>query len=185
MVGGRKEREGAKGPGDEDARVHVEVGLGGIFKGLSSFLDIADKLAREAPAEIRREGRIGAPGERGTTAVYGFSVKVGSGGRPVVETFGNVREEAGTGPVVDEVREPMVDVFDEGEVLVVVAEMPGVSEEDVAYEVSGDILRLSGAAEDRRYHKELLLPTPVDESRVSRSYKNGILELRLWKTKGK
>lgn len=168
--------------GEEKVRGGFELGLGGIFKGLGSLLELAEKLAEEAPAELKREGRVGGAGEKGLTAVYGFTLRVGGEGRPTVEAFGNVREEAGKGPVVDEVREPMVDVFDEGDVLVVVAEMPGVAEEDISYEVHGDVLTLSGETGDRKYHKEMLLPASVDGARVSRSHRNGILELKLWKT---
>lgn len=169
--------------GDEKSRVSGELGLGGIFKGLGSLIELAEKLAREAPSELKREGRIGPVGEKGLTAVYGLSVRVGGEGRPNFEVFGNVREAEGKGPMVDEVREPLVDVFDEGDLLVVVAEMPGVNEEDISHEVHEDVLRLSGETGDRKYHKELVLPAAVDETKVSRSCRNGIVELKLWKAK--
>ncbi|MFQ5842993.1 MAG: Hsp20/alpha crystallin family protein, partial [Thermodesulfobacteriota bacterium] len=87
------------------------------------------------------------------------------------------------GPVVDEVREPMVDTFDEGDFILVVAEMPGVNESDAKYEVKGDILILSGETGDRKYYKELLLPASIDDDKTSLSNNNGILEIKLWKAK--
>lgn len=161
--------------------VRFDLGLGGIFKGLGSLLEVAAELAEKAPTEIRKEGRIGSIPRKGFNAVYGFSVKVGGEGGPVVEHFGNVRDEEGKGPVVDEVREPMVDTFDEGDFFLVVAEMPGVNEADVKHEVKGDIFTLSAETGDRKYYKEVLLSAPVDEGKTSASYKNGIFEIKLWK----
>ena len=45
----------------------------------------------------------------------------------------------------------------------------------------GDVLALSSSGE-RRYSKEVLLPSPVDAASMKRSFKNGLLELRLKKT---
>ncbi len=74
--------------------------------------------------------------------VYGFKISTLSGGKSVIETFGNVKETA-KGPVVEEVREPMVDVFDEKDHILVIVELPGVSKENIKVEVNGDILNIS------------------------------------------
>jgi HSP20 family protein len=169
------EKRGKKGI----VNIDLGLGLGGIFKGIGSLIDLAADLAEKAPDGVVKEAKIGS--DTGLKAVYGFSVKVGAGGRPTIEHFGNVREEA-RGPVVDEVREPIVDTFDEGDFIRVVAEMPGIDESDVKCEVKGDVLIISGETEDRKYYKELLLPISVDE-KVSHSTRNGILEIKLWKAK--
>jgi HSP20 family protein len=166
----------------ESIRFDLGLGLGGIFKGIGNLIDLASQLAENGPTEMKREGEIPI-GEKGAKAVYGFSVRVGGAEGPVIQQFGNIKEEA-TGPVVDDVREPMVDTFDEERFIRVVAEMPGVSESDIKYEIEGDILILSGETGDRKYHKELLLPTSVDAEKVSYSSKNGILEIRLQKQAG-
>ena len=172
----RKERRSAA-----QERGNFDLGLGGIFKGLGSLLELAAELADKAPTEMRQTGQGGAPGDKGFQAVYGFTVKVGGGGRPTVEHFGNVREQEGRGPVVDEVREPLVDIFDEGDFLLVVAELAGVAEKDITYDIQQDILTISGQTGDRKYFKEMLLPSAVQKERSTSSYKHGILELKLWK----
>jgi len=83
--------------------------------------------------------------------------------------------------VVDEVREPIVDVFDEREKLVVIAELPGVEEKDIHLDVKDDIINLYAEAKDRKYSKEVLLPSPVDANSMESSYKNGVLEIKLRK----
>src|SRR4051812_26976650 len=60
-------------------------------------------------------GRMGPPGlggPKGLKGVYGVSLKVGLGDEGLkVEPFGNLRRDEATGEaVVDEVREPLVDV---------------------------------------------------------------------------
>lgn len=162
--------------------IGFDLGLGGIFKGIGSLIDLASELAEKSPEGIVKEGQIGD--DKGLKAVYGFSVKFGGGGRPTVQQFGNIREEA-KGPVVDDVREPMVDTFDEGDFILVVAEMPGIGESEVKYEIKGDILIISGETGDRKYYKELLLPASVDEEKVSCSNNNGIVEIKLWKSEQK
>ena len=100
--------------------------------------------------------------------------------KPVIESFGNIRETA-KGPVVEEVREPIVDVFDEKDHILVIAELPGVSESKVKIEVAGDILNLTASDKDKKYAKEILLPGKVKPAPLKTTCKNGILEITLEK----
>jgi len=160
----------------------IDLGLGGIFKGMGDFLDLVSEMAERGESEVSRTGEftVKGLGDR-ARGVYGFTIGTGLGGRPRVERFGNIRSTE-EGPVVDEVREPMVDVFDEGESVLVVAELPGVAEEEIAVEVRDDILSLETKG-DRKYAKEVLLPSRVDPATVRKACKNGVLELRLSKAK--
>lgn len=74
-----------------------------------------------------------------------------------------------------------MDVFDEGECLMVIAELPGVAEDDIHLEVKDDILDLSAEAKKTKYSKEILLLSSVDAESMESSYKNGILEIELRK----
>ncbi len=78
-------------------------------------------------------------------------------------------------------REPLVDVFDETDHILVIVELPGVAEGDIRVEVKDDILSLSASSRERKYAKEVLLPAVVDPATVKQSYQNGILEIRLSK----
>ncbi len=166
-------------------KIDVSLGLGGIFKGLGHLLETAAELAEKAEKlqaegkEMGQTGTFGAPS--GLQGVYGFSVRVGTHGQPVIEKFGNIRKKPGEGPAVDEVREPIVDLLDEEDHLLVVAELPGTDENAARWELKDDILIISAESASRKYHKELVLPSRVDEKRSTGSYKNGILELKLWK----
>lgn len=161
----------------------IDLGLGGIFKGMGDFFELVSEMVEQGESEVSRTGEFAVKGlgDR-ARGVYGFTIRTGLGGIPRVERFGNIRSTR-EGPVVDEVREPLVDVFDEGESVLVVAELPGVAEEDIAVEVKEDVLSLETRG-DRKYAKEVLLPERVDPATMKKACKNGVLELRLNKAKG-
>jgi HSP20 family protein len=154
-----------------------KISFGGLFKGMGNLIDLASRLSEEG---VERTGEIkGLP--NGAKGVYGFSIRT-LAGKPVIESFGNIRETA-RGPVVEEVREPMIDVFDEEDHILVIAELPGVSENEIKIEVAGDILNLAASDRDRKYAKEVLLPGKVRPDSIKTAYKNGILEITLEKEK--
>lgn len=151
------------------------AGLGAMFRSIGGFLDLLSELAEQG-GELKRSGEVGETKE-GVKAVYGFSVRVG-GGKPLVERFGNVKDD-GHRAVVEEAREPMVDVFDEGSHLLVIAELPGVEAEHVRYTLTDDVLELAASQGDRKYRKEILLSAAVKTEGATSSYRNGVFELKL------
>ena len=163
----------------QEEGIRVNFGLGGLFKGIGNFIDLLSEMVEEGEEEVSRTGEFKVKGLDQARGVYGFSVRMGLGGTPTVEHFGNIRA-TDEGPVVAEEREPLVDVFDEGELILVVAELPGVDKDDIQIEVQDDILSLSATGE-RKYAKELLLPSLVDADTMETTYHNGILEVRLRK----
>lgn len=172
----KKKKEEKKEPFEFDFGIG-KITFGGLFKGIHNLIDLASKLSEEA-GEFKKEGEIKIGDQ--VKGVYGFNIRTMAGGRPIIETFGNIRETP-KGPVVEEEREPVADVFDEKDQVMVVVELPGVDMDDIAVDVEGDILRISAQTEDRKYSKEILLPSKVDEEKMESSYKNGILEIKLLK----
>ncbi len=171
-----KKREG-KGL-DIDLGV-VKLSLGGIFKGMENIIDLADKL-KEAGGGINKEGEFDLSHlKKGMKGVFGVSIKT-AGGVPVVEPFGNIRKTS-AGPSVEEEREPITDLFDEKEEIIIIAELPGVGEKDIKLDLKGDILEISAQRGERKFHKEVLIPAEVKAETMSSSYKTGILEVRIKK----
>jgi len=157
-----------------------KLNLGGLFQGLGNLVDLAAKL-QEAGGEIRKEGEIDLEHlKKGMKGVFGVSIKTAMGGKTVVEPFGNIKKTP-KGPTVEEEREPITDIFDEKEDIIVMAEMPGINAEDIKLDVKGDILDISAHSQERKYHKEVLLPANVLPDTLTSSYKNGILEVKIKK----
>lgn len=150
---------------------------GDIFRGLGDFIELLGDLA-EKGEELRREGEIKIGKE--TKGVYGFTIKTGIAGEPTLSSFGNIKRTP-KGPVVEEEREPIVDVFDEEKEILVLAEVPGVSEEKIKTQIKGDILTIEAEDSDRKYYKEVVLPKNIDPSTLKSKYKNGVLEIKIEK----
>ncbi len=154
-------------------------GLGGLFKGIEKLVDLAGKL--DEKGGISKEGEINFDHiKKGMKGVYGFTINTAGGGIPKVETFGNIKKTP-EGPKVDEEREPITDIFDEKNEIVVIAEMPGIEETDLKIDLKEDILEISATGKNRKYRKELLLPAKVIKSNLRHKFTNGILEIRIKK----
>ena len=90
---------------------------------------------------------------------------------------------------------PAIDVYDEKDNLIVKADIPGLTKDDIEVTVEGNILTVKGekkhedkikekdfVREERFYgafHRAIALPTSVDSEKVKAAYKNGVLELTL------
>jgi HSP20 family protein len=159
----------------------AESGLGGILKGLGELVEKLAELAETAP-ELSKTGRARRPG-KGLKGIYGFTIRVGLGDEgPTLEPFGNIRRDIKSGRTeVQEVREPLVDVFEEKDYLLVEAELPGISKEDVRIETKEDVLTISAERGDRKYRKEVLLPRDLSPGKMQISCNNGILEIKCLK----
>ena len=155
-----------------------ELGLGGILKGFGDLIERLGDLA-ETGDQLSRTGEIHGPG-KDVKGIYGFTVKVGLGDDgPRVEPFGNIRRDRESGhTVVQEVREPVVDVFEEEDHVLVVAEMPGVSVEDVQITVEDDLLTISAERGDKKYRKEVLLPASFARDKTQVACNNGVVEIK-------
>ncbi|MHC1738684.1 MAG: archaeal heat shock protein Hsp20 [Ignavibacteriaceae bacterium] len=154
-------------------------GLGDLFKGIGKIVDLAEKL--EGKGEIKKEGNISFEHlKKGMNGVYGFTIKSAVGGSPKVETFGNIRKTP-KGPQVEEEREPITDIFDEKDELVIIAEMPGIEESNIKIDIKEDMLEISAVSKYRNYRKEILLPSKVNIDNLKSKYNNGMLEIRIKK----
>lgn len=169
-------RKKEKRDDDESAQ-----GMWGIFKGLANLVEKLGELA-EKGEKLKKAGELHTT-HKDIKGVYGFTVKMGLGGKGdkevKVEPFGNVRRDATSGEtMVQEIREPVVDLFEEKDHTLVVAEIPGVSAKDVRLEVKDDLLTIYAARGEKKYRKEILLPHSYPRDKMKISCNNGILEIK-------
>ena len=90
---------------------------------------------------------------------------------------------------------PLVDVYEDGDAIIIRADLPGVSQEDIDIEMNGDTLTIKGDRKfddeehrdryvrlERQYgafQRSFTIGVPVDVNEVKAAYRNGILELTL------
>ncbi|WP_331234709.1 Hsp20/alpha crystallin family protein [Natronorarus salvus] len=70
-----------------------------------------------------------------------------------------------------------VDVYDDGDQVRVVADMPGVEKSDIGLTCDGEILTISANTDHREYDERVRLPIRVDEHSARATYNNGVLEV--------
>lgn len=152
-------------------------GVNNILRGLGEFLELLSGLAEQGN-ELTRSAEV-VDERKNVKAVYGFSVRMGGDRQPRVERFGTVRPKH-RGVVIEDALEPMLDVFDEGDYVRLVVELPGVDPERITFQLRGDVLSIEAAGRDRRYSKRVTIPAPpVRMEQATSCYRNGIFELKL------
>jgi len=108
----------------------------------------------------------------------GFRMTNRPGEEPDFERFG---EGEDTNPFVGfegfDDASTHVDVLDEGDVVRVVADLPGVEKDDIRVAVSGDELKIQASNGDREYDERVNLSAVVDEDTGEATYNNGVLEI--------
>ena len=114
----------------------------------------------------------------------------------VDRVFSNILQDAGlTGWQPAGMVGLPVEVYEEGNELKVVAELPGVEEKDVAVELAGNVLTIKGEKKaeterkeegyhlaERRYgsfSRSLQLPYEVEADKVQASFKDGVLTVTM------
>lgn len=170
MDKGDKEKEGRRG------------GIEGVLGGIADILEKLGDLA-EKGEQFSKSGTFQGK-EKDLKGVYGFSIKTGLGGKEKgneikVEPFGNIRKDEKTGEsVVHEIQEPLVDIFEEKDHTLIVAELPGIGARDVKIDVKDDVLTIYAERGEKKYSKEIILPKTYQKEKMQVSCNNGILEIK-------
>jgi HSP20 family molecular chaperone IbpA len=140
------------GTGSGGDRDNPDNGIRGLMRGLRDFVtQIADPTATPRPQPISKPGR--RPPRENPRAVTANS--------------------AGA-------REPLVDIYDEGDFIRVVADMPGADPATLKVRGVDDRLTIVASGPARRYERLIILPVPVHPERAEPpTFINGIMEILL------
>lgn len=142
--------------------------------------ELREKLKRDGGKEVLtdEEWQANISGHVRTRGVLGErEYHIGTGVRP------RRQPHAPKAPKPPEVVEPTVDVFDEPKEIVVVAEIPGVSLNDLELRIRDRVFSISTRPGARMgYRKDIELSAQVDVSTLRATCRNGILEVRVRKS---
>ena len=144
-------------------------GLGGIIKALEkSSPEFRNRIA-DTDAEIKHRIDVGWSSK--PVVDYHISTRPLSSG-PRRKTA--PREISVKMPEKGPIRDPIVDVLDGKDYITVIAELPGITEEDLTVQLKGESLEINAG----KFNKTVSLPcTP--KSIMEKTYKNGILQLKI------
>ncbi len=156
----------------------------GFAKALWDFLKLLEDMEKKGETMRTVSGELEAPFN--SKAAYGYTVKLGIEGNdfPLRRGFHpRPRPSAHVRSIRAEnvAAEPVIDVFDEGDCISVVAQMPSVKEEDIDLKIIDNILTITARTPEGNIERDI----PVsDGSRIkTASFKNGILEIKIKKEK--
>ena len=112
----------------------------------------------------------------------GFSIKIGPDGKPRIRKL-NDRQSLQANTEISDNLEPLVDLIEEGDMLVVLVALPGVNKDDLDLRVTANCLTVSVDTAEFEWYDEFKLPVRVKSKSARASYKNGVLEVKLEKEK--
>lgn len=152
-----------------------------IALGLSQIIDFL--LGPDAVTPLRRGRRE----EGGVVFEYSFRKRgileeTGEGERPQpgaqARPRSRLRRRESAGP---EILEPVTDLFDEPDEIVLLFELPGVKRKNLRVRLSDDIFLLEAQSRGRLFRKEIRIEARLRPGAPRLELRNGILEVRLKK----
>ena len=124
--------------------------------------------------------------------IYGYSIRMGPDGKPEIEEFGNIKPPRSPQPFKpldpdipflgenegSNKKELIVDIYTKNNIVKVICEIPGVQESDIGLHCTEK--KLTILVNDEKI-REIEIPVKVDPKNSKLVYKNGILEVTLFK----
>lgn len=142
-----------------------------FFKELKRFEDATEEIVRQAVNASYKRKRVQEP--------HDLSITTESDEETLSSEYYDMCQKHYD--QFPEDQEPLIDVFEEKEEVVIVTNIPGVEKDDIELKVTRGRLIILVKNFKRKYNKELKIPTKIDNRSIRSSYKNGVLEVHLRK----
>ena len=141
-----------------------------------------EELSKRAPETSIQEETVpnGTKVKTFGPFVQGYSMTIGPDGKQTIKQFGNFNTEPQLEQPQTEVkkeREPLTDIIDADDKVRVIVELPGVEKESIKLSGTDNKLTISVDSPERKYFKEVELPTKVQIKKVTSEYRNGVLDI--------
>lgn len=141
--------------------------LAGIFFDLEKMENVLDQIMKDLVPKEELEA--------GKPVTLNFSMKINPDGK--VEISKSNCPLRSNQPA--DYREPLVEILEQSETTMIIAEMPGIEEKDIQISSWENILEIKAMGE-KRFYKKIALKETIRRMPLQK-FKNGILELRLEK----
>ena len=154
-----------------------------IFENFEQFQEIIEEMIRQLFKESEKLFRDPEKLLRDPSPLfYGFSITIGPDGKPKIKQLR--KWDSPFQPTVtleEQKEEPLVDIFDEGREIIVVAEIPGVKKDDIKVNATKNTIYIWVNANMKTFNKEIKMPCKINPETVESNYKNRVLEIRAQK----
>jgi len=148
--------------------------VGSTLRGLGDLFTLLGEMLETCEKEVGRSGEVkNLGGAKGLHATYAYSVKTLTDDEPTYRSPTDLCRSA--------CREPLLDVFEEGNSVKVLMELLGAEAEGVKVTATETELTISVEAPPLRHHREVQLPVHVKPETTVWKCANGVLEVKLEK----
>ncbi len=146
---------------------------------LMEYFDrLFEEMQREFFKDLERMRAKPFTEQRFGPIIYGYSITIGPDGKPIIREFGTVPKKVGEKPIIE--REPLVDINETSDEIIVTAETPGVKKEEIKLHATEKELEIKAGD---KFYKKIELPAEVNPDETKATYNNGVLEIRMKKQK--
>ena len=153
----------------------------GLLDGLWGFLKRIEELQDKGFEKSSSKEFSTSSGRKG---IYDYSIKIGGLKKSSLSLRPERVKEKTIEPENIE-KEPLVDIFDKGNYVLVVAELPNIKEKDLDFKIVKNILKISAKTPEGKIEKDITIPKESEMDKIEKvSMKNNILEIKLKKKKG-
>ena len=142
-------------------------------KAMRDAMDEFDRYMEEMGKHIEEAVKESLDSLQSHPFVSGFSFRMGPGGKPSVQVFGDklLDQEGYRAPLSEQILD------DKAKTLRVVLDMPGVEKNDIKVDATGDSVVVVAERGARKYKSELSLKSEIRPDSGRAEYKNGVLEI--------
>jgi HSP20 family molecular chaperone IbpA len=163
--------------------------LGSIFKGLDKFINIVNDMVENEKDEVNINGSLGNS-DKNNKAVgrYGLNIRLGSNNLSNFDkdTIGSIGRRKGIKTLTPKFTEPpSTDIFDEGNCVIIVMELPGVLINNIEYELQENIISVRASAGTNNYYKNINLRFKPSEEDITAKLNNSIYTISIRKEQNK
>ncbi len=172
------------------ADIAAMLGMGSFVDGVSNLISRFGELAERGESLRKSMGDTEVAGKPIRTS-GGFTVRFGGlkdndeasvikpvNTRPATPASSSQSQRSAF-PVVAKERTANVELFEEDDHLLLLAEMPGVASEDVHLNFNETLLTIEGKSKTALFKAEVPLPKVFTPEQVAISANNGVVEIRL------
>ena len=142
-------------------------------KAMRDALDEFDKYMEEMEKHIEDAVKDSLDSLQTHPFVSGFSFRMGPGGKPSVQVFGDklLDQEGYRAPLSEQILD------DKARTLKVVLDMPGVEKNDIRVDATSDSVVIVAERGTRKYKADLPLKSEIKPDSGRAEYRNGVLEI--------